>query len=102
MDAFGHRLGTGGLDGRPAIREHGGENGDHLTIGVIGSGESAANPLQRPRRSPILEWRSIPERAGFAGQDRHVMPWIVDCLAAPMVADVFRDNATILANDDAI
>src|SRR5580693_8828226 len=30
------------------------------------------------------------------------MPRIVDCLATPMAAGMFRDDATILANDDAI
>jgi hypothetical protein len=30
------------------------------------------------------------------------MPRIVDRLAAPVVADMFGDDATILANDDAI
>ena len=30
------------------------------------------------------------------------MPWIVDRLAAPMVADMLGNDATILTNDDAI
>ena len=96
VDAFGHCLGTGGFDRRQAIRQHGGENGDHLTITVIGSGEFASNPLQRGRQYPVLERCAVAQSAGFTGQDRDVMPRIVDRLAAPMVTDMFRDDAPIL------
>jgi hypothetical protein len=30
------------------------------------------------------------------------MPGIVDCLAAPMMAGMFRDRAPVLTNNDAI
>ena len=103
MDAFGYRLGTGGLDSRQAIREHGGENRDQpADPPSLNPGQVCGEPAQPPCGPTLSRRVTIPERAGFAGQDGDVMPRIVDCLAAPMVADVFRDNATILANDDAI
>ena len=44
--------------GNPSC-EDGGENGDHLTIAVIGSGELTPNSLQRGRQHPVLEWRAV-------------------------------------------
>jgi hypothetical protein len=57
---------------------------------------SAAGNTQSLNGAPL---RSAP---GLAGQDRHVMPRIVDRLAAPMMADMFRDRAPILTDDDPI
>ena len=102
VDALGHRLGTGGLDRRQPVGEHGGENGDHLAIAVIGTGEFASHPLQRGRQHPVLERRAVAQCPGLAGQDRHVVPWIIDRLAAPIAAGMFRDRAPVLADDDAI
>jgi hypothetical protein len=46
MDAFGH-LRAGGCDRRQAIRERGGENGHHLPVSVIGTGEFAPHAFRR-------------------------------------------------------
>ena len=78
--------GAGGFDRRQSIGQHGGQDGDHLAIAVIGPGELAPHPLQRRRQHPVLERRAVAQRAGLAGQNRHVMPGIVDRLAASEAA----------------
>ena len=59
MDAFADRLRTGGLHRRQSVGEHRGEDGDHLTVAVIGAGELAAHALQRRRQHPVLERSAI-------------------------------------------
>ena len=76
------RLGAGGLDRRQPVGQHRGEDVDHLPIAVVGAGELAPHPLQRGRQHPVLERRAVAQGAGLAGQHRHVMPGIVDRLAA--------------------
>ena len=59
VDTVGDRFSAGGLDRRQPVGEHGGENRDHLTITVIGTGEFVSHPLQRGRQHPVLEWRAV-------------------------------------------
>ena len=47
MNAFADRLGASGFDRRQSIGEHGGENVDHLTIAVVGTGELAPHPRSK-------------------------------------------------------
>jgi len=44
MDVLAGRLGAGGVDGRQAVAQHGGEDVDHLQIAADGAGELAAQP----------------------------------------------------------
>lgn len=85
MDALRHRLSAGGFHRRQSIGEHGGQDGDHLTIAIIGFGELASNPLERRRQPPILERSAVAQGSRLAGQDRNIAPRIVDCLAATVV-----------------
>ena len=102
MDALRHRLSAGGFNRLQSIGEHGGQDGDHLAIAIIGFGELAANPLKRRRQHPILEWSAVAQGSGLSGQDRNIVPGIVDCLAATVVAGMLCDDTPILADDDAI
>src|SRR6478609_2244909 len=77
-------------------------DGDHLTIAIIGAGELASHALQRRRQHPVLEGRTVAQRARLASQDRHVMPWIVNRLAPAIAAAMLCDDAPVLADDDPI
>ena len=44
--------------------------------------QPAPHPLHGRRQHPVLERRAVAQRAGLAGQHRHVVPGIVDRLAA--------------------
>jgi hypothetical protein len=52
----------------------------------------APGGLQAGRQRAILKWRSVVQRAGLPGEHRHVMPGIIDRLAA-------AETAAMLAND---
>jgi len=101
MDALGDRLGAGGFHRRQSVSQHGGENGDHLTIAIVGPSELAPHLLQRRRRHPVLERSAVAQRAGLARQHRHIMPRIVGYLAATVFAGMLGDDAAILPEDDA-
>jgi len=93
MDTLRYRLRAGGFDRRQPIGQHGGQDGDHLTIAIIGAGELASHALQRRRQHPVLEGRTVAQRARLASQDRHVMPWIVNRLASAIAAAMLCDDA---------
>ena len=100
MDAFGQRLDAGRLHRRQSVGEHRGEDFDHLPVAVIGSGELAPHPLQRRRQHPVLERRAVAQSARLAGQNRHIMPGIVDRLAAAVAARMLGHDAPVLADHD--
>ena len=49
VDALRDRFGAGGLDCRQPVGDHCGENVDHLTVAVAGTGELASHALHRGR-----------------------------------------------------
>ena len=102
MDALGQRLRAGGLDRRQSIGQHRGEDFDHLPVAVVGAGELAPDPVQPRRQHPILERRAVAQSAGLARQHRHVMPGIVDRLAAAETRAMLGDDPPVLADDDPI
>jgi hypothetical protein len=102
MDALGQGLSTGGFDGGQAIAEHGSKNLDHLPVAIVAASELTPEPLQIGREHPVLEWSPVPQSARLAGEDRHVMPGIVDCRAAAKGTGMVGDDTPILADDDAI
>ena len=102
VDAVGDRLGAGGLDRRQPVGEHRGEDVDHLPIAVVGAGELAPHALHRGRQHPVLEGRAVAQGAGLAGEHRHVMPRVVDRLAAAERAGMLGDDPPVLADHDAV
>jgi hypothetical protein len=84
------------------IGEHGGQDGDHLAIAILGFGELASNPLESRRQHPILERSAVAQGSGLTGQDRNIAPGIVDCLAATVVAGMLHHDAPVLADHDAL
>jgi hypothetical protein len=102
MDAVGKRLGAGGLDRRQPVGQHRGEDIDHLPIAIVGAGELAPHALHGGRQHPVLERRAIAQRAWLAGQHRHVVPRVVDRLAAVKGAAMLADDPAVLADHDTI
>ena len=87
--------------GNPSVR-HRGQDGDHLPIAIVGTGEPTPHAFQCGGQDPVPEWCPIAQCAGLAGQHRHVMPWVVDRLAPAIAAVMFPDDAPVLADDDPI
>src|SRR4051794_30448526 len=52
------------------------------TICRVGTGELAPYTFDRSRQHPVLEGSAVTQGTGFASQHRHVMPGIVDGIAA--------------------
>jgi hypothetical protein len=102
MDALGQALSAGGFNGGQAVTKPGGKNFDHLPVAVVTASELAPYALQIGRQHPILEWRSIPQSPRLAGEDRHVMPGIVDCLAAAERATMVAHDPPVLADHNAV
>ena len=70
------------LDRRQPVGDHRGQDVDHLPIAVIGAGKLAPDTLHRCWQNPILEGSAIAQGTGLAGEHRHIVPGIVDRLAA--------------------
>jgi hypothetical protein len=87
-----------GLDCRQSVGKHHGEDVDHLPIAVVGAGQLAPHALHGGWQHAVLEGRAITQGAGLAGEHRHVVPRIVDGLAAR----VFADDPAVLADDDTL
>src|SRR5262245_32064578 len=71
-------------------------------IAVNGAGELAPDALHRGRQHPILEGCAVAQGTGLAGEHRHVMPGIVDRLAAAERPGVLADDPAVLADHDAV
>ena len=99
---MGDCLGTCRLDGRQPIGEHRSEDIDHLPIAVVSADELASHTLHRSRQHPVLEGSAVAQGAGLAGEHRHVMPRVVDRLAAAERARMLGDDPPVLADHDAI
>ena len=81
MDALGQRLGAGGFHGVQPVGEDRDEDVDHLAVTIIDTAQLPAHPLYRRGQFPFLERCAVPQSPRFAGQNRHVMPRIVNRLA---------------------
>src|SRR4029078_3147100 len=75
-----------------------GEDIDHLPVAVVDARELAAHALQGSGQNPIFEGCAVAQGTGLARENRHVVPGIVDRLAAPERAGAFADALSVLAN----
>jgi len=82
MDVVRQGLCAGGFDGVQAIDEHGAEDIDHLPVTTGLSFQLALHTAQGRWQIPVLEWRPVAQCAGLARQNRDVVKWVVDRLAA--------------------
>jgi hypothetical protein len=102
MNAVSDRLGAGCFDSRQAVGQNCVEDVDHLTIAIVGNGELAPYTFDRSRKHPVLEGSAVAQGTGFASQYRHVMPGIVDGIAAAERASMLGNDASVLADHDAV
>src|SRR6266516_2034300 len=89
-------------DGRQPVGEHRREDVDHLPIAVVDGRELAPHTLHGGRQHPILEGGTVAQGTGLAGEYRHVVPGVVDRLAAAERAGMLRDDPAILADYDVV
>ena len=102
VDALIERFATGGLDGLQTIIGHAAQDLNHLSIAIVAALQLAPDRGHRRRQHPVLERGSVTQCPGFACQNRHIVPWIIDSLAAAKGARMFADDGAVLANDDPI
>ena len=55
---------------------------------------AVAHALNGDRQIPLAERHAVAQRAGFAFQDRQIMPGIADQLISPKAAGMFGDHST--------
>src|SRR3954453_8141526 len=102
MNAMSDRLGAGCFDGRQAVGQNRVEDVDHLPIAIVGTGELAPYTFDRSRKNPVLEGSAVAQGAGLARQHRHVMPGIVDGIAAAERASMLGNDPSVLADHNVI
>ena len=100
MDALIHGLAAGGFDGLQSIIGHAAQDLNHLPVAVIAALQLAPDRGHGGRKHPVLERSPIAQRARFACQNRHIVPWIINRLAPPEGAGMFADHHPILSDDD--
>jgi tape measure domain-containing protein len=71
-----------------------------LPVAVIAALQLAPDRGHGGRKHPVLERRTVAQRAGFACQNRHIVPRVIDRLAPPEDAGMFADHHAILPDDD--
>ena len=102
MDAVGEGLGAGRLDSGQAVAQHRRQHLDHLAVAIIRALQLTPHTLQAGRQEPVLEGGAITQGAGLPGEHRHVMPGIIDRLAAAEPAAMLANDCTLLADQNTI
>ena len=102
MNAVSDRLGARCFDGRQAVGQNRVEDVDHLPVAIVGTGELAPYTFNRRGQYPVLEGSAVAQGTGFASQHRHVMPGIVDGIAAAERASMLGNDASVLADHNAV
>src|SRR6266568_116585 len=102
VDAVDDRLGAGGIDRGQSIGEHRREDVDHLPIAVVDGRELAPHTLHRGRQHPILEGGTVAQGTRLAGEHWHVVPGVVDRLAAAERTGMLSDDPPVLADHDVV
>uniref|UniRef100_A0A939S5U0 Uncharacterized protein n=1 Tax=Bradyrhizobium barranii subsp. barranii TaxID=2823807 RepID=A0A939S5U0_9BRAD len=82
MNAMSDRLGAGGFHRGQSVCQHRIEDIDHLSIAIVGTGEFAPYTLNRCGQHPVLEGSAITQGTGLAHKHGHIVPRVVDRLAA--------------------
>src|SRR4029077_847664 len=93
---------AGCFDGYQAVAQYRRQHLDHLTVAIVGALQLAPYAFHTGRQEPILERRTVAQCAWLSGEHRHVMPGIVNGLAATKAAAMLTDNRPVLADHHAI
>jgi hypothetical protein len=93
---------AGGLDSLQAVVPHAAQDLDHLAVAIVAAAQFAPDRGHGLWQDPVPERGTIAQRAGFACQNRHIVPRIIDRLTATEGAGMFCDHHSILPDDDPI
>lgn len=91
---------TGGRDGHQAVIANAAQDLDHLPVAIIAALHFAPDRGHGRGQDPVLERGAITQRPGFARENRHIVPWVVDGLVPPEGPCMFADNRPIPSDDD--
>ena len=93
---------AGGFDVHQAIIANAAQDLDHLPVAIIAALELAPDRGHRRRQDPVLERGTIAQCSGFACQNRHIVPGVIDRLATTEGTGMFADDCPVLPDDDLI
>ncbi|CQR86020.1 hypothetical protein JCM7685_1448 [Paracoccus aminovorans] len=66
------------LHRRHSFRQHSAEDLHHLAVAIRGALQLASDLFENSGKNPVLERCAVTQRPGFAKQNRHIMPGIVN------------------------
>lgn len=92
MDALIEGFAAGRLDRLQPVVPHAGQDLDHLPIAIVAVLQLAPDRSHGLRHNPVPERGTIAQCAGFARENRHIVPWIIDGLTPPKAAGMFCDK----------
>lgn len=96
------RLGAGGLYRVQPVGRDRGVHAHHLPVAVGIARQTSPDPLEGGRQRPVLERRTVPERAGLSRQHGQVVPKVVDHLVAAETTGMVAHHLARLPDHDAI
>jgi len=79
---------------RQSISQHGSQDGDHLTIAIVGPGEFASHPLQRGRQHQSLNGAAVAQCARLRARTGTNATGRRSSRLGAVAAAVFRDEAS--------
>jgi len=100
MDPLRKGFGASGLHGWNPVRQHGAEDLHHLPVPIRRPLQLAPDLLKGSGQDPVFERGAIAQRTGFAKQNRHIVPRIVDRPVPSKVSGVIANQTAILPDLD--
>lgn len=100
MNALIEGFAAGRLDRLKSVIADATQDLNHLPIAVIAALQLAPDCGHGRWQHPGLERRLVPQGSGFACQNRHIMPGIIDGLAAAEDTCMLTDDHPVLPDDD--
>ncbi len=92
VNALIEGLATGRLDSHQTIIANAAQDLNHLAVAVIAALQLAPDRGHGRGQHPVLERGAITQRPGFAGQNRHIVPGIIDGLVPTEGPCMFADD----------
>ena len=100
LNALVEGLTAGGLDGRQPVGRHTAQDLHHLPVTIVRTLQLAADRGQSGRQHPVTEGSAVAQGARFARQHRHIVPGVVDGLAATEDAAMLPDDPEVTGGLD--
>lgn len=102
MDALIEGFAAGRLDSLQPVVPHAGQDLDHLPVAIIAALQLAPDRGHGLRQTPVPERGTIAQCAGFARENRHIVPRVIDRLTPTKGAGMFCHHHPILPDDDPV